>query len=226
MTAERRRKFYGRRQGHKLHARQAQVFVERMPRLAIDDVVPQKLFADQADIARYGLEIGFGGGEHLLAHARENPTIGYIGSEVFLNGVAKLVSGLDPDHSANIRLYHGDARDLIEAMPDACLDFIYLLYPDPWPKKRHHKRRFINPENLHHLSRILRAGGLFYFATDIPDYVNWGLCHIRQHGGFDWVAEKALDWKTPYPAWPGTRYEAKALAAGRVPTYLTFERRS
>ena len=224
-----RRVFYGRRQGHKLHPKQARLVEDFLPEIRITDLAadPMLAFAPSNFVPeQLVMEIGFGGGEHLAAQAETKPQIGFIGCEPFLNGVAKLLNRIQQYNLQNIRIHDEDARDLIELMPDNCLAGIYLLYPDPWPKKKHHKRRFVNSENLHHLHRLLQPDGMFYFASDIPDYVSWALMHLRDHGGFDWRAGEATDWKRPFEGWVRTRYEEKALAAGRTPTYLRFQQRA
>lgn len=170
------------------------------------------------------LEIGFGGGEHLLAQATENPDIGFIGCEVFLNGVAKLTARVSEASLSNILIHDRDAALLLAALPDACLEEVALLYPDPWPKRRQRKRRFVSDERLAEIARLLRPGGLMRFATDIDDYAGWTLAHALRSPTLAWTAERAGDWRAPWPGWPGTRYEAKALREGRTPSYLSFAR--
>jgi tRNA (guanine-N7-)-methyltransferase len=136
--------------------------------------------------------------------------------------VAKLLTVIADEERDNMALYHDDARNVLDALPDESLAAIYLLYPDPWPKTRHHKRRFVNPENLAAMHRVLRPDGVFFLASDIADYIDWSLVHVMRHGGFDWSVQSADDWRVPPPDWPGTRYETKARAAGRKPSYLRF----
>ncbi len=217
--------FFGRRKGKPLRDRQARNLAEVLPSLAINPLGPapddlRSLFA--ADVERLRLEIGFGGGEHLLHRVREQPATGFIGIEPFVNSMAKLlgqVEGAEPD---NLRLYDDDAVAVLDWLPAASLDQIDLLYPDPWPKRRHWKRRFVSQVNLDRFHRVLKPGGRFCFASDIDSYINWTLLHCRRHGGFSWQAKTSGDWLTPYDNWPGTRYEAKARREGRSSAYLTF----
>lgn len=222
-----RERFYGRRKGKALRAGQQARLDRLLPGLSLDleAAAPDRLeslFPRRP--AKLVLEIGFGGGEHLAAEAEAHPDTGYIGAEPFLNGVAKLVSEIEARNLANIRVHHGDARPLLDWLPASALDRIDLLYPDPWPKARHWKRRFINRRNLDRLARVLKPGGLLHFATDIDSYTRWTLAHIHAHTRFLWTASAPSDWRTPFPDWPGTRYEAKARAAGRDPVYLEFRR--
>ena len=170
------------------------------------------------------LEIGFGAGEHLVTQALRHPEIGYIGCEHYIDGVATLVAAVAARGIENLRLHPHDARDLIDALPAARLGRVYLLYPDPWPKKRHHKRRFFNDANLDALARAMRPGAEIRVATDIDDYARHCLQIVQTRDDFAWTARRADDWRKPWPNWPGTRYEAKALAAGRTPCYLIFQR--
>jgi tRNA (guanine-N7-)-methyltransferase len=208
---------YGRRKGKALRAHHAKLIAELLPKLAFD---PRHFAARKP--AR--LEIGFGGGEHLAHQAALHPDVAFIGAEPFINGVAKLLGLIEARSLENISVHAGDARELFAALPDGSLDRIYLLYPDPWPKMRHHRRRLVNQENLQHFHRLLQPGGLFHFASDIEHYVQWTLFETRKSGGFKWLAESACDWRTPFPDWIETRYEAKAKREGRVPSYLTFRR--
>jgi tRNA (guanine-N7-)-methyltransferase len=208
---------YGRRKGKALRPHHMKLIAELLPKLAFD---PRHL--NRRNGLR--LEIGFGGGEHLAHQAALHPDIAFIGAEPFINGVAKLLALIEARDLRNIAIHAGDARELFAVMPDASLDRIYVLYPDPWPKARHHRRRLVNQENLRHFHRLLRPGGLFLFASDIAHYVQWTLFETRKAGGFTWLAESARDWRTPFPEWIETRYEAKARREGRAPSYLTFRR--
>ena len=223
----RKRLLYGRQHGHKLRPRQERLMRELLPAIsAVPEQIAETGLAGCFEPApeRIFLEIGFGGGEHLTAKAKAAPDDGFIGAEPYLNGVAKLLSQIDDEQLQNVRVLHGDARDLIESLPAESISGAFLLYPDPWPKTRHHKRRFVSAENLRQLHRIMRRGSEFLFASDIEDYVSWTLKHVHTHGGFEWLAESPRDWREPPPGWPGTRYEAKALREGRKPHYLRFIR--
>ncbi len=167
------------------------------------------------------LEIGFGGGEHLVHQAANNPDVGMIGVEPYINGVAMLLGKIRVLEADNIRVHAGDARDLFDVLPSASIAKTFLLYPDPWPKKRHHRRRFVTPEHLEPLHRVMTPGSELRIATDIPDYVRQALIECPR-AGFRWTAESAIDWRIPWPDWTRTRYEAKAVREGRVPNYLTF----
>ena len=223
-----KRAFFGRRKGHPLRARQTALFETLLPRLAIDTdgVAPsdlRTLFSCGVDAVR--LEIGFGGGEHLLAQASEHPRTGFIGSDAFVNAVAKVLAGVDEHNLANVRLHFGDAAHLIDWLSPASLARVDLLYPDPWPKKRHWKRRFVQDASLKQIARVLRPEGEFRFATDIPNYAAWTLERVLRSPDYIWTAEKADDWRKPWPGFCGTRYEAKAKREGRVPAYFIFRKR-
>lgn len=220
--------FFGRRRGKRLRPNQSEALGSVLPQLKINlqEKAPENLgVLFRNPVERFWLEIGFGGGEHLLAHLERRPDTGFIGVEPFVNGMAKLLTALGERVPGNLRLYDDDATQLLDWLPDACLDGIDLFYPDPWPKKRHWKRRFVNQTNLDRFARVLKPGGTFRFASDIDTYVNWTLIHCRDHGAFEWIADSADSWRKPYENWPGTRYEAKALREGRTPAYLTFVRR-
>jgi tRNA (guanine-N7-)-methyltransferase len=220
-------KFFGRRAGPALRKNQARLVAELLPKLRIPDGPaalrqPSKLFPVQ--VREVWLEIGFGGGEHLAWQAAANPDVGLIGAEPFINGVAKLLSKIEEQQLANIRIIDDDIRPRLQHFPDASISRAFLLFPDPWPKTRHHKRRFINRANLSELRRIMRPGAEFRIASDIGHYIRWTLREVRLHGGFSWLAERPSDWRTRPSDWPQTRYEAKAVRQGRVCTYLRFRR--
>jgi len=220
------RAFFGRRSGKRLHRGQDRLFKELLPELEIalpaGTLDPAALFPGKADIV---IEIGYGGGEHLARQARENSQTGFIGCEVFSGGIAKLLEKLDEDGTENVRLYADDALKLLQKLPEASLSGAYLLYPDPWPKTRHHKRRFISPTTLGELARVLKPGAPFRFATDIEDYANWTLAHILRSPDFSFTPTIAGEWHTPYPGWQPTRYEEKARLQGRMKSfYFSFSR--
>lgn len=220
--------FYGRRKGKPLRSGQGERLGRLLPTLALPlDAPPPddlgRLFA--VPVAAVRLEIGFGGAEHLLHQAEAHPGIGFIGVEPFLNGMAKALAGIEQRCLRNVRLSGAEASGVLDWLPRASLEQIDLLYPDPWPKTRHWKRRFVSAANLARLARVLRSGGAFRFASDIASYVEWTLRLAGNCADFSWPAVRADDWRRPWPGWPGTRYEAKALREGRAPTYLVFQRR-
>ena len=221
--------FYGRRQGRKLRPGRQRLLDELLPRLRIAPpapgarIDPAALFPARPQAL--WLEIGFGGGEHLAAQAARHPEIGLLGCEVFVNGIAALLALVEHERLDNIRLWPDDARALLDALPDSCLERVFLLFPDPWPKLRHADRRFIGPQNLARLARVLMPGGELRVASDDAGFVAWSLRHLRAAPEFRWTARRAEDWRRPPADWAPTRYEAKATAAGRQPAYLRFERR-
>jgi tRNA (guanine-N7-)-methyltransferase len=219
--------FFGRRKGHKLRPRQAALFDSLLPKLALNLAARppsdlRKLFDGVEDVR---LEIGFGGGERLAAEAGQNPRTGFIGCERFVNGMAKALSLIEQGGLSNIRLHHGDASELIAWLPQGSLARVDLIYPDPWPKRRHWKRRFVQAASIAKIAQILQDDGEFRFATDIPDYAAWTLRHLARPPDFIWTAECADDWREPWVNFSSTRYEIKAKRAGRVPCYLTFRKK-
>ncbi len=220
-------RLYGRQQDKPLKPRQARLMESLLPRIAVPDPAagPVDLKALFPQAEEYQLEVGFGGGEHLAWQAAHHPKTGFIGAEPFINGVGKLLSAVDDDGLDNVRIHFGDARPLIEALPDASLARIYVLHPDPWPKKRHHKRRMISPWFFTEAARLIRPGGALRVASDIRDYIRWTLMHARNAPDFEWTAERAADWRVRPDDWPQTRYEAKSIREGRTPCYLVFRRK-
>jgi len=219
-----RRLIFGRRKGPKLSPHKEELRRTLLPGLAPKLEAgrdPRGYFA--VDLDEVWLEVGFGGGEHLLELALANPRIGLIGAEPYEAGVAKLLSKLADGPLGNIRIHEGDARDIIEALPDASIGRVFILFPDPWPKTRHHKRRFVQTAMLDALARIMKPGAELRFASDDAGYADWTLERLMAHPAFAWTARVAQDWKTRPQAWPQTRYEAKALHG--PPAYLSFVRR-
>jgi len=198
-----------------------------LPRLAIPEPIAPSHPAGwfERPYAGYWLEIGFGNGEHLAAMAAEHPEIGLIGCEPFLNGVSALLDRIDREGQTNIRIVAGDARPLLDALPEATISRCCVLFGDPWPKSRHQDRRFIGPTNLPSLARVLADGAELRLASDDPILIRWMFEHTWRHPDFQWLARSAADWRQRPAGWPPTRYEAKALAAGRRPVYLGFRRR-
>jgi tRNA (guanine-N7-)-methyltransferase len=219
--------FFGRRKGHPLRPRQAERFGSLLPGLALDLTrgAPNDLAALYPHaVETVRLEIGFGGAEHLIAQAQAYPGAGFIGCEPFVNGMAKALSAIDELGLANIRLHHGDAVELLRWLPQQSLARVDLLYPDPWPKRRHWKRRFVSDANVAALARVIASGGEFRFATDWANYAEWTLLRLLRSRDFTWMAERADDWRKPWAGFSSTRYEAKAKREGRAPTYLIFRR--
>lgn len=224
---------FGRRRGRKLSPRQDRLMHDLLPRLSIDPRAPPpaslaRIFAGAVEDV--WLEIGFGGGEHLLWQAGAKPGVGMIGCEPFLDGVVKVLSAIDaaaatPPGLRNVRLLADDARPLLRWLPERSIGRAFILFPDPWPKARHQKRRLVSVATLAGLARVLRPGAELRLATDIGDYARAMLLAVRQEGSFDWTARTASDWRHRPADWPATRYEAKAIAAGRLCSYLRFVRR-
>ena len=217
------RAFFGRRKGHKLRAHQDALLAELLPRLSLDISAPANLGAlFGKDIDALRLEIGFGGGEHLIAEAARYPRTGFIGCEPYVNGMAKILTRIETGGLSNIRLFAGDAAELLAWMPDRSLMRIDLIHPDPWPKRRHWKRRFVQDATIAAMARVLDRDGEFRFVCDIDHYVAWTLEHLTRSPAFVWTAERADDWRTPWQDYTMTRYGMKAAREGRRATYLTF----
>jgi len=223
--AERRRRhLYGRRKGPKLSVHQAALFDTLLPALVLDiraGADPRSYFENKVEDV--WLEIGFGAGEHLLWQAEHHPDVGLIGAEPYEAGVAKLLSRISASSRVgNVRIHMDDARDIIAALPDASLGRVFILFPDPWPKTRHHKRRFIQSEMLDTLARAMKPGAELRYASDDAPYLEWTLERLMAHPAFAWTATRATDWTSRPADWPPTRYEAKQLHG--VPAFLAFRR--
>ncbi len=220
-------KFFGRRSGQALRDNHARLVEYLLPKLRIPEGAdslrdPCTLF--DSPVSEVWLEIGFGGGEHLAWQAAANPHVGFIGGEPFINGVAKLLSLVESGALSNVRIIDNDIRPRMDQLGDQTISRAFLLFPDPWPKLRHHKRRFVNPTNLDRLHRIMKPGSEFRVASDIDDYIQWSLREVAGHGGFRLLSDNPEDWRQRPADWPQTRYEAKAVREGRTSEYLRFVR--
>jgi len=220
---------YGRRKGHRLSARQEALIATLLPEIVVPVAgeVPDPLaeLFRPANVDRVWLEIGFGSGEHLVAQAGLRPGVGLIGCEPYVNGVARLLSEVEERGLANVRIHAGDARVLMAWLPAGSISRCFILFPDPWPKARHLKRRLITAAFLSGLARVMAPGGELRIATDIGDYARTTLLALRRSTDFAWLAESPIDWRERPDGWPATRYERKAVAAGRRCTYLRLQRR-
>ncbi|MGY6549567.1 MAG: tRNA (guanine(46)-N(7))-methyltransferase TrmB [Roseinatronobacter sp.] len=225
------RNFYGRLKGKTLRPAQKTYLSEglaryQLPGVSVEDNPERRLldlpglFGDSRPL---WLEIGFGGGEHLVHQCRLRPDHGFIGCEPFINGVAMLLGKLHKAPVSNLRIHPWDVRELFDVLPDACLDRVYLLYPDPWPKARHHRRRFVTPDYLIPLARVMKPGAELRLATDIPDYLRQAMTEVPR-AGFAPVSPGATDFSVPWEDWFSTRYEQKALRDGRKPAYMRYAR--
>jgi tRNA (guanine-N7-)-methyltransferase len=220
--------FFGRRKGHKLRSHQTQLIAELLPRLALDLTTPTPadlatLFGPNA-VQDVRIEIGFGGGEHLIAEALAYPATGFIGVEPYVNGMAKILAQIEMHQIANIRLLAGDAAELLTWAAPRSVQRIDLIHPDPWPKRRHWKRRFVQDSTIHQMVRVLRSDGEFRFVSDIDHYTAWALDHFARTDDFSWTAMRANDWRKPWQGYTMTRYGKKAEREGRRATYLVFQR--
>ena len=216
---------YGRRKAKALSERKKRLMEELLPRLGIDLGEPydrSTLFPQGIDAV--WLEIGFGSGEHLLAQAERHPEVGFIGCEPFINGMASLLGSVESRGLTNIRVHDGDARDVLAWLPDNVIGRVFILFPDPWPKLRHRKRRLLSKDTALAFARVLQLGGELRFASDDGDYAAEALLVLQRTGQFTWLAETAADWRSRPQDWPETRYERKALSGGRKPAYLRFRR--
>jgi tRNA (guanine-N7-)-methyltransferase len=219
--------FFGRRKGHKLRTHQADLIAQLLPQLSIDlaKSAPsdlRTLFDGAVDAVR--LEIGFGGGEHLVAEAIAHPHLGFVGCEPYVNGMAKILAQIEAHEIRNIRLVAGDAAELLAWVPPQSLTRIDLIHPDPWPKRRHWKRRFVQDATIAAMARALPPGGEFRFVCDIDSSVEWTLAQLVRATQFEWLAQRADDWRLPWPIYTMTRYGRKATREGRRASYLRFRR--
>jgi tRNA (guanine-N7-)-methyltransferase len=223
------RLLYGRKLGRGLKSSRRERLERLLPTLCFP--LPDRAAAlDPATcfdppVARVWLELGFGAGEHLWALASRNPAVGFIGAEPFLGGVAALLARFEAKPLPNLKLFPDDARLLLKALTEASIERLFVLFPDPWPKRRHHRRRLIGPSTIADMARALTNGGELRLATDHGEFARWALAHILAAPAFDWLAERAADWRAPGPDWPGTRYQAKAIRAGRRCLFFRFRRR-
>jgi tRNA (guanine-N7-)-methyltransferase len=216
-------RLYGRRQGHKLRSGQVALVEELLPKVSVPDgpLSSIRLFGDDRPLE---LEIGFGAGEHLAGQAAMRPLHGFIGCEPFLNGVVGALQHIEDLNLANVRLHMGDALDVLSRLPSASLDRVYLLHPDPWPKARHAKRRFMNPGPLDRIAEKLKPGGEFRFGTDHPVYVRWAMMQLNNREDFEWLILNASDFQRRPDDWPESRYERKARRLGHEVWYFRFRR--
>jgi tRNA (guanine-N7-)-methyltransferase len=221
---------YGRRQSRKLSPNKAELMETLMPRIAIR-LSDEEGYAENQPQAlakahsRIWVEIGFGGGEHLAEQADKNRDVLCIGCEPFIDGVAKLLTDVDARGLDNVRIIADDARLLLDALPEQSVERVFILFPDPWPKARHHKRRIVSQETLSLIARVLKPGGELRLATDHVDYSEWMLEQILAHEAYEWQAQRHTDWKTPPADWVPTRYEEKTRAQGREPVYYLLKRK-
>jgi tRNA (guanine-N7-)-methyltransferase len=218
--------FFGRRKGHRLRSHQAGLIEKLLPQLTFPIGASPGELGSRFDppVEDVRLEIGFGGGEHLVAEACAFPHVGFIGCEPYVNGMAKILAQIEARSIGNIRLIAGDAAELLACAPPRSLTRVDLIHPDPWPKRRHWKRRFVQPATVAALARVLRAGGEFRFVSDIDDYCAWTLSHLLRAPEFVWTAERAEDWRRPWAGYTMTRYGRKAEREGRRAAYLVFRR--
>ncbi|MDG1339631.1 MAG: tRNA (guanine(46)-N(7))-methyltransferase TrmB [Paracoccaceae bacterium] len=223
------RNFYGRLKGHNLRKSQ-EAYMDDLGHLSPGPIAfednPDRVPLDMEQVAGgrdVWLEVGFGGGEHVVHQAALNPDVVIIGCEPYINGVAMLLGKIRDAGVENLMVHPGDARDLMDLLPDGSIAKAFLLYPDPWPKKRHHRRRFVTPEHLDPLARVMKQDAEFRVATDIPDYVRQTMEKVPR-AGFEWLGETPEDWREPWSDWTRTRYEAKAIREDRTPHYMTFRR--
>jgi tRNA (guanine-N7-)-methyltransferase len=222
-------RLYGRRRGRPIREGRRQLATNLLPRIAV--TLPERQRLDPRTLfvtppATVWLEIGFGAGEHLAQQAQSHPAIGFIGCEVFENGIARLVGEIAREALDNIRIFADDARLLLDRLIPSSVGRVFILFPDPWPKARHHKRRLVARATLDRLATVMQPGAELRLATDDPGYLAWMLEHLTAHPDFVWTARRPVDWRERPADWPATRYEEKARAAGRTPAFMRFIRRA
>jgi tRNA (guanine-N7-)-methyltransferase len=224
--AKRNTRVYGRRIGRPLRKARQELIDELLPqlRVVVEDGKTLDVAALFPGVRSVWLELGFGGGEHLAWQAAHHPDVGILGCELFINGVASLLRHVRDQDLAHVRIADTDSFRVLSALPAQSIDRVFLLFPDPWPKARHHRRRFVRRDVLDLLAKVLRDGAEFRFATDHSEYCTWALARVLRHGSFAWTAERPGDWRERPADWPPTRYEERAIAAGRSPVFLTFRR--
>ena len=232
MSQRPHRNFYGRKKGRVLKSQQISHLDDVLSKFALNNVDwvdnPDRKELDLIKVfgcSEIWLEIGFGKGEYLVHQALQNPKLGFIGVEPYLNGVAALAAKIQQSHIKNIRIHPGDVRDVMDVLPSHSISRVFLLYPDPWPKKRHHRRRFVTDEYLYPLVRIMKSKATLHIATDIQDYARQALEEVPK-AGLEWLAEIPNDWRTPWADWCSTRYEQKAISQEHTLIYLSFIRHS
>jgi tRNA (guanine-N7-)-methyltransferase len=229
-SGENDRRFHGRRRGRKLRPGLERLLETSLPAAKVrlpegdEPVDPRALF--DRDVSQVWLEIGFGAGEHLAWQALHHPHVGLIGAEPYLNGVARLLAAMERDALGNISILPDDVRPLLDRLADASLGRVFILFPDPWPKRRHNRRRIVNLSILDVLARVMANGSELRLATDDQDYLVWMLRHMTAHPAFEWLADRADDWRVRSDDWPDTRYEGKNRSSGPGPTFLRYRRRS
>lgn len=225
------RRFYGRRQSRPLNKSRADSFEKLLPVLSVPaDALDEKAALDprtlfDCSVNEHWLEIGFGSGEHLSALMRRHPDRGYIGAEPYINGMAAFLKDIQDIENPNIRVHMDDALMLVRSIKAASIDGLYILNPDPWHKKRHHKRRIVRPETLDEYARILKPGGELILSTDVPYLADWMITHTARHPAFEWSAKTAKDWEIPPEDWITTAYEVKGAKGAKKMAYLFFTRK-
>ena len=225
-----KRYFYGRRRTHRMRIGRKQAFERLIPELSIKQSLleeellnPIKLFNE--NIKSVWLEIGFGSGEHLFDHALSRPDVGFIGCEPYIDGIASLCQKIEKNNVKNVRIYIGDAQTILSRLEENVLERLFILFPDPWPKKRHHKRRIISPDTIPLIYKSMIRGGELRVASDEISYIRWILMHMNRSGKFNWRVKNCNDWKVRPSDWPQTRYEMKAISKGKKPIFLIYQAR-